>query len=84
MQFSVVAVFLAVGAMAAPSVDPQLVRKDTCSSFSSYGEFPNETTFGQWTLCCNYNGPDPTPSGTYSNCCDVNGAGTGSGFPGCS
>lgn len=92
MQFSVLAFFLIAGASAAPSVErlvqradvPKVVeRQNPCASYSTATTFPNQNAFGEYSLCCNYSGPDPTPIGTYQNCCDTAGAGTGSGFPGC-
>ncbi|KXH60520.1 hypothetical protein CSAL01_12650 [Colletotrichum salicis] len=78
MKFSIVAVVLPLiaGTSAAPSVIER--QAPACVAYSA--KFPHELVWGQWFLCCNYNGPDTT---TYQNCCDRQGAGTGSGFPGC-
>ncbi|KAJ4387300.1 hypothetical protein N0V93_007889 [Gnomoniopsis smithogilvyi] len=93
MQFSILAFFLIAGATAAPSIERQVQNMDSpnnvkrqdasCASYSTATTFPNQIAFGDYTLCCNYFGPDPTPTGSYQNCCDQAGAGTGSGFPGC-
>ncbi|KAK2764743.1 hypothetical protein CKAH01_04908 [Colletotrichum kahawae] len=86
MKFSIIAVALPLiaGTTAAPSGAATIVERQSpnCAPYNNgtSAPFPNELVWGEWFLCCSYNGPDP---GTYQNCCDRQGAGTGSGFPGC-
>ncbi|KAF4815521.1 hypothetical protein CGCTS75_v012976 [Colletotrichum tropicale] len=83
MKFSIIAVALPLiaGTSAAPSTVVER-QSPNCEPYNNgtSAPFPNELVWGEWFLCCSYNGPDP---GTYQNCCDRQGAGTGSGFPGC-
>lgn len=60
MKFSIVAVVLPL--IAGTSAAPSVVERQSPACVAYSGKFPHELVWGQWFLCCNYNGPDTTVS----------------------
>lgn len=58
MKFSIVAVVLPL--IAGTSAAPSVVERQSPACVAYSGKFPHELVWGQWFLCCNYNGPDTT------------------------